>query len=271
MKCPSRFGTRAPEPRDPYLGNPHPFLGGLACVSRLQCIDAGFPGCRGSFRKAVSLTGKVVPRLAALLTSLAACACLTGCFGFLKPAQETARHFVLTSLPAPATMTELPEGLAVGVRQVKLPAYLFDTSLAVRKDTNEIDYLPLIVWAERLDTGIQRALAANLATLLPTDRVRLSAWRSEDVGAEVYVSIEQFDVDTRGRGVLVARWRVLSPGGKETLKAGESRLSRQGPAPNANPSGAIATLSDLLAEQSRQLAQAITEATRARPAEPVSK
>jgi uncharacterized lipoprotein YmbA len=206
-----------------------------------------------------------------LFTSLAACACLTGCFGFLKPAHETARHFVLTPLPAAGPMTAVPATLAVGVGQVKLPAYLFDTSLAVRQDTNEIDYLPLVLWAERLDAGIQRVLAANLATLLPTDRVRLSAWRSEDVGAEVYVSIEQFDVDTSGGGVLVARWRILSPSGEKTLKAGTSRFLRQGPAPGASPSGAVATLSDLLAEQSRQLAQAVTEVTRALPADPVSK
>ncbi len=123
----------------------------------------------------------------------------------------------------------------MGVGQVKLPAYLFDTSLAVRKGTNEIDYLPSALWAERLDTGFQRVLAANLATLLPTDQIRLSAWRSEDVAAEVYVTIEQFDVDATGRGVLVAWWRILSPGGEKTLKAGESRLARQGPSPDAEP------------------------------------
>jgi uncharacterized lipoprotein YmbA len=159
-------------------------------------------------------------------------------------------------------MTKPPEGLGVGLRQVKLPAYLLDSSLAVRKGTNEIDYLPLIVWAERLDAGIQRVLAANLATLLPTNRVRLSAWRSEDVAAEVYITIEQFDVDTSGHGVLIARWRIVSPGGKETFKAGESRFSQKGPRLGTSPAGAVATLSDLLAENSRQLAQAITEAIR---------
>ena len=118
-----------------------------------------------------------------------------------------------------------------------------------------------MLWAERLDTGIQRVLAANLATLLPTDQIRLSAWRSEDVAAEVYVTIEQFDVDSSGHGVLVAWWRILSPGGEKTLKAGESRLTRQGPSPDADPSGAVATLSDLVADLSRQLAQALKETT----------
>ena len=193
---------------------------------------------------------------------------MTGCFGFLKPARATARHFVLTPLPATGPAKVAPGALAVGVGQVKLPAYLFDTSLAVRKGTNEVEYLPTVLWAERLDTGIHRVLAANLATLLPTDQVRLSAWRSEDVSVEVYVAIERFDVDAGGHVVLVAWWRILAPGGEKVLKAGEVRLTRQGPPPDADPSGAIATLSGLVADLSRQLAQALKETTSAVPQAP---
>ena len=159
----------------------------------------------------------------------------------------------------------------MGLGQVKLPAYLFNTSLAVRKGTNEIDYLPSALWAERLDTGFQRVLAANLAIVLPTDHIQLSAWQKDDVAAEVYVTIEQFDVDASGRGVLVAQWRVLSPGGEKILKAGGSRLTHQGPTPDAGASGAVATLSELVADFSRQLAQALKETTpasRDSPAKP---
>lgn len=209
--------------------------------------------------------------LAGLLLALAACASLTGCFSFLKPAYSTARHFVLAPLPAAGPATVTPGALAVGVGPVKLPGYLFDTSLAVREGTNEIKYLPSVLWGERLDTGVQRVLAANLASLLPTDQIRLSAWRSEEVEAGVYVAIEQFDVDSSGHAVLVAWWRILSPSGEKTLKAGECRFARQGPPPEANPSGAVATLSDLVANLSRQLAQAITEATRDRQAAPVAR
>jgi len=204
-----------------------------------------------------------------LVLALIAGASLTGC-SFLKPARDTTRHFVLTPLPAAGPAKAGAGALGVGVGPVKLPAYLFDTSLAVRKGTNEIEYRLSALWAERLDTGIQRVLAANLASLLPTDQVRLSAWRSEDVAAEVYVTIEQFDVDTSGRGVLVAWWRILAPGGEKTLKAGECRLTRQGPAPDANPSGAIATLSELVADLSRQLTQAV-QAAQSGQATPVSK
>ena len=204
--------------------------------------------------------GAIVTRFAALIFTVAVGAGLTGC-SFLKPAEPTARYFVLRPLPATAPGPMVSNSLAVGLAQVKLPAYLFNTSLAVSKGTNEIEYLPSAFWAERLDTGFQRVLAADLAAVLPAEQVRLSSWQSEDVAAEVQVTVEQFDVDAKGQGVLIAQWRILSPGGEKTLKAGASRLSRPGPAPNAGTSGAVATLSELVAELSRELAQAVEKAT----------
>jgi uncharacterized lipoprotein YmbA len=192
---------------------------------------------------------------------IAACSCLTGCFGFLKPVPSTARHFVLTPVPASGSVAPGSGSVALGVGQVKLASYLLDTSLAVRKGTNEITYMPSVLWAERLDSGLQRVLASNLSSLLHTDQVRLSAWQSEDVSAEIYVHIQQFDVNTDGNAVLVAWWRILAPGGQKTLKAGETRLSRPSPMPGVDPSGAVATLSQLVADFSGQLAQSIKELT----------
>ena len=192
-----------------------------------------------------------------LLCLIVLAAGFTGC-SFLKPAKSTARHYVLT----PIAGTQAGSGsLAVGLGQVKLPAYLFNTSLAVRNGTNEIEYLTSAIWAERLDTGLQRVLAANLATLLPANQIRLSTWQNGDVAAEVHVAIERFDVDAGGQGVLVGSWRVLSPGGEKTLKAGTSRFTRPGRAPGTDPSGAVATLSELAADLSRQVAQAVQETT----------
>jgi len=199
-----------------------------------------------------------LPRLTALLLALFACLNLTGCLSFLKPATTTARHFVLTPLPVGETKAATTNSLAVGVGRVKIPDYLLDTSLALRRGTNEIDYLLMSVWAERLDGGLQNTLAANLSTLLPTDQIRLSAWQSNEVSVEVYVVIEQFDVDDQGHAVLLARWRVASPGGERILKSGTSHFTRKGPSPDVDPSGAVTILSGLAADLSRQLAQAIT-------------
>jgi uncharacterized lipoprotein YmbA len=196
-----------------------------------------------------------------ILLAAGACCILTGCFGFLKPAHSTARQFVLTPLPSAELGTPArARAVKVGIGQVKIPPYLFDTSLAVRKGTNEIEYLPTVLWAERLNYGFQRVLAANLSALLQADQVHLSTWRPEDVSAEIYVVINQFDVDSNGRGVLVAWWRILSPGGGKTLRAGEARCTKAGAAPDSLPDGAVATLSELVADFSRQLAGAIKEA-----------
>jgi uncharacterized protein len=194
---------------------------------------------------------------------------LAGC-SFLKPAKPTARFFVLTPMSAAGAESAASNGLAVGLGQVKVPAYLFDTSLAVRKSTNVIEYLPSAFWAERLNTGFANVLAADLAIALPTDRIHLAAWQRDQVAAEIHVTLEQFDVDKSGSGVLVARWRVVSPGGEQVLKAGTSRLAQQGPRPDDNTSGAVATLSALIANFSHQLAQALQETTSSRPSAPFS-
>jgi len=134
--------------------------------------------------------GAVVTRFAALLFSVTLCAGIVGC-SFLKPARSTARYFVLTPLPAPAPAPAAASSLAVGLGQVKLPAYLFNSSLVVRKGTNEVEYLPSVLWAERLDTGFQRVLAADLAIVLPTDRIHQSAWQRDAVAAAGQRDAEQ--------------------------------------------------------------------------------
>jgi len=251
--------TSHTEHRDPLTGLPR--------TARPSLPDTSAITAAAGHR--ISAFGFRFSDLANLLLALAAGACLTGC-SFLKPAKATARYFVLTPMPAAEPAKVAPGALAVGVGQVKLPAYLFNTSVAVRKGTNEVEYLPSALWAERLDTGFQRVLAADLAIVLPTDRIQLSAWQKDAVAAEVYVTLDQFDVDAGGRGVLVARWRILSPGGEKILKAGGGRLVRLGPPPGDGASGAIATLSNLVADFSRQLAQALQEATSGQVA-PVSK
>src|SRR5258706_1100099 len=134
---------------------------------------------------------------------------LTGC-SFLKPSDVTPRSFVLAPLPA-ADKASSQAGGGVGIGLVKIPGYLVKNSIAVRQGTNQLAYLEKAVWAERLDRGLQRVFAANLASLLPTDRISISAWRPQDVKVAVFVTIEQFDVDQKGHGVLAAWWRLLSP------------------------------------------------------------
>jgi uncharacterized lipoprotein YmbA len=185
---------------------------------------------------------------------------LCGCLN-LKPVRVSAtRYFVLSPIPAtnaaPVATPAMPPP-AIGVGAVKLPSYLLKNAFVVRQGSNEVKYLETAAWAESLDRSLQLTLASDLATRVPTDQLRLSAWRSDEVTCEIYVTVQQFDVDATGRGVLTAWWRILSPGGEKILKAGQFHASRPGPDPRVDPQSAAATLSQLTADFSAELARTI--------------
>jgi uncharacterized lipoprotein YmbA len=193
-----------------------------------------------------------------LLTAVPAGLALTGC-SFLKPSGVTSRAFVLTAVPASPPAHPSPPALTptrvVGLGFVRIPDHLFERPLAVRHGTHEILYLQTAHWAERLDHGLQRSLAHYLTTQLPDTQVLRSTWRPKAVTCEIHLTVDQFDVDTFGEARLDASWRLGSPGDAGLRVARRFQSSRSGPAPEANPEGAVATLSALVAELGRALAQ----------------
>jgi uncharacterized lipoprotein YmbA len=75
----------------------------------------------------------------------------------------------------------------------------------------------------------------------------------------VSVAVKQFDVDTQGRGTLLATWRVTRPGSDKPAKSGHSQLNQNGPSPRGNPQVVVTTLSGLTAQFSRDLAKEIRQ------------
>jgi len=188
---------------------------------------------------------------------------MSGCL--LRPVTVSTRHFVLapvsTNEPAPV----VAEPLSVGIGLVKMPAYLMRDSMVVRSGSNEIEYLADAFWAERLDQSLQQTLALNLSKLLPSDRIYLTDWGHDQVKVGVYVSVQQFDVDITGRGTLIAQWRINGPDNETPLKSGQTKLVQTGGSPRGHPEAIAATLSELTAEFSRELAQAINESAKSKP------
>jgi uncharacterized lipoprotein YmbA len=115
------------------------------------------------------------------------------------------------------------------------------------------------LWAERLDKGFVRVLAADLSAMVPTDQVLLGAWRTDDVTLEVHVSVEQFDVDQAGTGILAAQWSITAPGGTKILKSGERRFTKAGKSPASGSQNIAATMSELTATFSQMLADTVRE------------
>jgi uncharacterized lipoprotein YmbA len=188
-------------------------------------------------------------------------ALLSGCM--LKPVTVSTRHFALAPIP---TSDPRPvarggsEQMSVGIGFVKMPSYLLRNSMAVRNGANEIEYLDDALWSERLDESFQRDLAANLADLLPSDSLYLTDWGHNQVMVALHINVEQFDVDIKGHGTLVAQWRITGPGSVVPLKSGRARLERAGASPRGKPEVIAETLSELAAQFSRDLAQSIREA-----------
>ncbi len=188
-----------------------------------------------------------------ILVALVASGCLMG------RNTVTPRQFVLSPIATPPTTEAFAKPPGIGVALVRVPGYLQRASMAVRKDNNEIVYLDAAVWAERLDSLIQRSLAENLSTLVPTDSIRLSSWLKDEVSRAVSVTIERLDVNPEGQGTLVAWWRVTSSEGSKTYKDGEIRITQKPGSPGVHPEGVADTVSQLVAQMSQVLAQAVRE------------
>ena len=187
----------------------------------------------------------------------------SGCL--IKPARVPTRRFVLAPIPPAehAAVTRPPPLVEVGF--VKMPSYLLRDSMVVRKSATELEYLEDALWAERLDQSFRQTLAANLSLLLASDQAQPSASERHQVGMRVSVEVEQFDVDTQGRGTLLAKWRLTFAGSDKPVNSGLARLTRPGPAPLADPQAIATTLSALTAELSHELAQAIRQTSQTKP------
>jgi uncharacterized lipoprotein YmbA len=187
---------------------------------------------------------------------------LGGCV--IKPARLPTRHFVLVPIPAPQDAPTRAQLLAVEVGFVKMPSYLLRDSMVIRKSADEVEYLETALWAERLDQSFRQTLAENLSLLLASDGAYVAASQRDRLVVRVSVNVEHFDVDSEGRGTLLAAWRLTAAGADKPTKIGQAHLTRPGLSPRGNPQAIATTLSSLLAEFSRELAQALQESTETR-------
>jgi len=186
-----------------------------------------------------------------------------GCL--FKAKTVSVSHFVLAPICTNTLVSAPVDHLSLGIQYVKMPPYLLRDSMAVRNGDNQIEYLDTARWGERLDQSFQRALAVNLSRLLPSDNIYLTDWSSDQIMARVSISVDQFDVDVRGQGTLIAEWRIRRPDSDTVLKSGTARLSRSGPSPHGKPGTIAATLSDLVADFSRDLAPSIRASVKTGP------
>ena len=200
---------------------------------------------------------KTAPNSRCLIVTVVASLFFTGCL--LRTSTVVPRRFVLASIAPQEFNTNSNSSFSVEVGFVKMPAYLLRDSLAVRTGPNEIEYLQNAFWAERLDQSLERTLTVNLCRLGYSNGSDLPNVPRDQAPVKVLLNVEQFDVDTHGQGVLIARWRIIASDSNKQLIAGNARLVRTAAAPRGKPDVIATTLSDLTADLSRDITQSIRE------------
>jgi uncharacterized lipoprotein YmbA len=206
-------------------------------------------------RSSIPRESRIVSR-GLVLTPLALLIALVlggGCMGRSAPA----RYYVLAEVPrspVAAPSAEPGRGSELGIGPVTLPRYLDRTNIVTRRGA-EIEVAEFERWGEPLSDSVPRAIAANLATLLHTERIVIFPWPSAtNIEHQVMIDIIRFDGRPGGDVLLEARWRVLGRE-KNELALRYSALTEATGEPGYP--ALVAAMSRSLAMLSREIADAV--------------
>lgn len=156
--------------------------------------------------------------LSHLALAVALCALGAGCLT-LASSQPTS-FYMLSAMPQEdAEETPGTDKLVIGVGPVTVPEYLNRSQLVVRTGANELTLDEFHQWAEPLNDGIARILAANLTELVPVEAIYFP-WRSNrSIDYQVMLQVASFETDQAGAATLDVGWGIWKPGTSERLVA----------------------------------------------------
>ncbi len=173
------------------------------------------------------------PRHLGLLALLALSCILAAC-----AESQPSRFYMLSSLP-PAEASGSGKPLSVGVGPISMPEYLNRPQIVTRESETKLALAEFDRWGEPLGDLFSQVVAANLSSLLKTERVySLPRRRTASLDYQVDIDIYRFDADQLGLIYLTARWSLYGKGGKKLLKTGTTSLTEQaGRSPDALADG----------------------------------
>jgi uncharacterized protein len=191
---------------------------------------------------------------------------IVGCSSFLpKPKPDPSKIFVLFS---PIEATERQDSnpsrqISLGVGPVRLPAYLDRREIVMRVAPSRFDLSENDRWAEPLDENLTHVLTQNLSVLLGSDQIIPYPWPlDQKPHYRVEIQVLRFESNSAGEAQLSARWAVIDDTGKGTPNLKASRLTR--PAKEKTTDGAVAALSETVADLSREIAKTVMALDRQR-------
>jgi uncharacterized protein len=102
------------------------------------------------------------PRWLAPCAAVAALGLLAACNVVPPASDDPTRFFVLSDPASPAPPAPAPGAVRVGLRAIRLEAYLRKKEMVVRTGANEVEFRDYKRWAEPLDTAVGRILRLRL-------------------------------------------------------------------------------------------------------------
>jgi hypothetical protein len=174
---------------------------------------------------------------------------LTGC-GTSPPV----RYFSLEPLHE-ATEPAAEEQPVIGLGQLRTPNFVFRSQMVTRSRGGELIVHDFLRWSEPLDQAIHRVVAANVDGLLSgVSVIPFPYWSVLNPVYRVYGSVERFDVDDAGNGVLVVQWGIISADGAVVAEPRRSRYESRASAAD-DPTSVVQALNTVLADFSRDIAE----------------
>lgn len=189
-------------------------------------------------------------------------------------AKDAPTRFYLLSNMVEEAAAMPGKGTAVGVGPITLPQYLSRPQIVTRISGNQLAVAEFDQWGGDLNDNVTRVLAANLSSLLNTDRVSLYPWKDEaPIEYQATIDVTNFEQDVDGSSLLSVFWSIVNPKNDKvmlmrrsnyrdtgaTTEAGKSGNTGIGQANAARPYDAfVAAMSRNIETLSRDIATAIT-------------
>jgi uncharacterized lipoprotein YmbA len=160
--------------------------------------------------------------------------------------------------------TAVGEGVVLGIGPVRVQEYLNRPQIVTRTSTNEIKIHDFHYWGEPLNSNLTAILAENLSVLLSTDRILIFPYRSKQelpLDYQVVVDVIRFDGEPGVKASLLAQYYILKFDGNERkqIVTRQPRFSK--PLADKSFETLVATLSELAADLSREIAEEIKAAS----------
>jgi uncharacterized lipoprotein YmbA len=147
----------------------------------------------------------------------------------------------------------------VGIGEIRTPSFRYRSQLVTRSRGGEMIAHDFLRWSEPLDQALHRVVAANVDSLVeemtvfsfPYDSGRMPDYK-------VRGSLDRFDVDTSGLGVLIVQWGITDRDDNVVFPVGRSRYESRSANPG-DPAADVETMNELLAAFSRDIAKRLQE------------